>query len=307
MTNTTLAKAISTLIAGTALVCTSGSAAASTTMYNTFTTTAKSATDGWTRIADSNGDGYGTGPESKGNSGLILPWAGTTGNKLPFDYTGSSHLNWAVQLSGEGDTAQISGADSMARYGFDAEIDTGGGAWRDTGLDGNGNPTATGPTGWKHQTDIGLISSDVTQWVTINLTALSQLQSPTYSQFGVTVFEGMDTNTGDYVHHGSWNNASKPYTLDNPFGTTGLTNIGYSDNVDAVAGFTFLAQAGQIYTIYLGGVDFSRWNAGVDNYRMDITTALTAPVPLPAAAWLFGSAFAGLLGFSGRKKARLSA
>lgn len=276
-------------IAGTALLGAS-EAMASTTMYNTFTTPIKTATDGWTRIADTNNDGYGTGPESNGNSGLIVPWAGTAGNKLPFAYTGSSHLNWAVQLTGANDTAEISGADSMAKFGFDAEIDTGGGAWRDT---------SASPTGWKHQTDIGLISSDVTQWVHLNLTALSTLQNPSFATFGVTVFEGMDTNTGNYIHHGSWNNAAKPYTLDNPFGTTGLTNIGYSDDVTTVNDMVFKAEAGKIYSIYLGGVDFSHWAAGVDNYRLDITTS---PVPVPGAVWLFGSAIAGMIGF-GRRKA----
>ena len=286
-------------VAGAALSVAATGASASTTMYNTFTTPVKTATDGWTRIHDSNGDGYGTGPESQGNKGLIIPWAGTASNKLPFNYTGSSHLNWAVQLTGAGDSAEISGADSMAKYGFDAEIDTGGGAWRDTGLDSDGNPTATGPTGWKHQTDIGLISSDVTQMVHLNLTALSQQQASTFSTFGVTVFENMDANTGPYSHHGSWNNATKPYTNNDPFGTTGLINIGYSDNVDAVNDFVFTAVAGKIYSIYLGGVDFSRWNAGVDNYKLDVTTS---PVPVPGAVWLFGSAIVGMIGF-GRRKA----
>ncbi|OAI09901.1 hypothetical protein A1359_18160 [Methylomonas lenta] len=294
MTKTKLALAI----AAAALSVGATSASASTTMYNTFTSQDKTATDGWTRIADTNSDGYGTGPESQGNKGLILQWAGTADKKLPFSYAGSSHLNWAVQLTGEGDVAEISGADSMAKYGFDAEIDTGGGAWRDN---------SASPTGWKHQTDIGLISSDVTQMVHLNLTALGQQQANTFSTFGITVFEGMDTNTGNYSHHGSWNNATKPYTNDNPFGTTGLINIGYSDNVDAANDFVFTAEAGKIYSIYLGGVDFSRWNTGVDNYKLTVTTsAQTGVVPVPGAVWLFGSAVAGMIGF-GRRKSSIAA
>lgn len=295
MTKTKLALAI----ASAALSVGATSASASTTMYNTFTTPATTATDGWTRIADTNGDGYGTGPESQGNKGLILQWAGTSDKKLPFSYAGSSHLNWAVQLTGQGDTAEISGADSLARYGFDAEIDTGGGAWRD-------NVT---PTGWKHQTDIGLIQSDVTQQVHINLVTLGNLTPATFSTFGVTVFDGMDTNTGNYSHHGSWNNpaAGKPFTMDNPFGTTGLTNIGYSDHVNGTTDFTFTAVAGHVYSLYLGGVDFSKWNTGVDNYKLTMTTsAEAAVVPVPGAVWLFGSAVAGMIGF-GRRKATVAA
>lgn len=293
MNKSKIARAIAMAMTGTALSAGGiSTASAATTMYNTFTTTVSTATDGWTRTA---------GPASNGNSGPIQTWVGTTGGALPDvwsggsnngAYAGSSHLNWAAALSGVGDTAEISSADSQTQYGFAAEIDTGGGAWRD-------NVT---PTGWKHQTDIGLITSDVTQYITLNLTALGA-QSPTFSKFGVTVFEGADTNTGNYNHHGAWNNpaAGKPYTMDNPFGTTGLTNKGYSDNVDAVTGYTFLAQAGQTYSIYLGGVDFSKWNTGVDNYKLAISSSLTAPVPVPAAVWLFGSALAGM-GVIGRRK-----
>jgi len=291
-----LAKAISMTLAGAAL---SGSALASTTMYNTYTTTRALDTDGWTRVA-ADANGYASGPASKGNSGLIVKWAGTTDNKLPFSYTGSSHLNWAVQLTGEGDSAEISAADSLSRYVIDAEIDTGGGAWNDNGLTPDGLATANGPTGWKHQTDIGIIKSDVTQKVTLNLTTVNG----SFSRFGVTVFEGMDTNTGNYSHHGAWNrlgsNPALPFSADNPFGTTGLTNIGYSDNVDGVNGYTFIAEAGQAYSIYLGGVGFSHWAYGVDQYKLDIATS---PVPVPGAVWLFGSAIAGLVSFGRRKVA----
>lgn len=288
-------------IAGAVLSIGATNVSASITMYNTFTTTDNSKTDGWTRIADTNGDGYGTGPESQGNKGLILPWAGSAGTKLPFDYVGSSHLNWAVALEGKGDSAEISGSDSMARYGFAAEIDTGGGAWRDN---------SDTPTGWKHQTDIGLISSDVTQVVHLNLTALGQQQENTFSTFGVTVFEGMDLNTDNYSHHGSWNCPScttpKPYSANNPFKTIGLTTIGWNDSVDAVNDFIFKAEAGKIYSVYLGGVDFSKWNTAVDNYKLDITTSdmFSVPpsaVPVPGAVWLFGSAIVGMVSFSRRK------
>lgn len=284
---TKLAKAISILIAGTALATASSSASASNTMYNTFSTGGNglnTSTDGWTHTG------------GVGNGGEIQPWLGTSGlyaDARPFNYIGSAHLNWAVQLSTAGDTAQISAADALARYGATAEIDTGGGAWQDT---------STPSTGWKHQTDIGLIESDVTQQVHITLSTLGNQTPSTFSRFGVTLFQGMDTNTGAYSHHGAWNNplATPPklFTADNPFGTTGLTNIGYSNNVDAVNDFTFTAYAGQVYSLYLGGVGFSKWNTGVDNYQLNLTTS---PVPVPGAVWLFGSALAGFAGFRNRR------
>lgn len=287
MIKTKMAKAVSMAIAGAALSAAGSNAFASNTMYNTFTTAATTATDGWTRTYDgTDADTVATGPESQGNKGTLVPWVGTTGGALPFSYAGSSHLNWAVELTSVGDSAEISAADASARYSVSAEIDTGGGAWRD-------NVT---PTGWRHQTDIGLIKSDSTQQVHINLVTTGS----TFSKFGVTVFSGMDTNTGNYSHHGSWNNpaAGKLYTADNPFGTAGLTNIGYSDKVDGTTSYTFTAQAGQVYSLYLGGVDFSKWNTGVDGYKMTLTTS---PVPVPGAVWLFGSALAGLVGYGRRK------
>jgi hypothetical protein len=297
---TKLAKAITIAIAGTALSVGATAANASSTMYNTFTTTVNTATDGWTRTFD-NGTatpGIATGPESQGNKGTIVPWLGTSGGALPFNYAGSSHLNWAVQLSSAGDSATISAADSLAKYGTAAEIDTGGGAWNDNGLNSTGTLSATGPTGWRHQTDIGIIQSDVAQFVTLNLSTIGG----TFSRFGVTVFDGIDTNTGNYSHHGAWNapGAATPslFTKSNPFGTTGLTNIGYSDNVDGVNGYSFLAEAGKQYSVYLGGVGFSRWNAGVDGYALNITTSA---VPVPGAAWLFGSALAGFVGLRRHK------
>jgi len=146
----------------------------------------------------------------------------------------------------------------------------------------------------------------------------------------------MDTTTTAYSHHGSWNcpgcvsNSVPPtaqpraYDNSNPFyfgyanntatvgtstgsgvvydGSIGVSIPGqaYSDNVDGANGFTFYAQAGQVYSVYLGGVGFSRWNTGVDNYQLSVSAA---PVPIPAAAWLFGSALAGL-GVFGRRKGK---
>lgn len=329
-----LSKAISFVLAGSALLIgtASSTASASTTMYNTFTTSDQTKTDGWvygfcptctnsTRAIDydaNNPQAYTAGgPSGGGFYGTNSGNPTTYSSSLPFGYGGTSSLNWGLHLTSAGDTAQISQADSLARYGYAAEIDTGGGAWRD-----DGSITADNiPTGWKHQTDIGLIMSDVTQKVTLNLTNLD-INNPdsAFARFGITVFEGMDEKTGAYVHHGSWNNvdpipaapsgtppaqAAHPYDMDNPFGTVGLTHIGYSDYVDSTAAyaFSFIAEEGKVYSLYLGGVDFSSWRAGIANYQLDVTTA---PVPVPAAVWLFGSAIAGMVSF-GRRKSVVSA
>lgn len=289
LTKSKLAKSVALVLTGAALLAGATTASASNTMYNTFSTGGNGLnadTDGWTHT------------NGTGNSGTLQPWVGTTGlyqDTRPFNYTGNASLNWAAQLTSAGDSAQISSADSLARYGVTAEIDTGGGAWLDNG---------STPTGWIHQTDIGLIKSDVTQEVHINLTTLGNLTPNTFSNFGVTLFQGMDTSTGFYLHHGAWNcpTCAPPllFTANDPFATVGLTNIGYSNTVTGSTDFTFTAQAGQIYTIYLGGVGFSGWDTGLDNYALSLTTA---PVPVPGAVWLFGSAIAGVFGLRRRKLA----
>lgn len=50
------------------------------------------------------------------------------------------------------------------------------------------------------------------------------------------------------------------------------------------------------YHLHPGGIE----NAG-GNYQLALWGSSTAPVPLPAAAWLFGSGVIGLIGFARRK------
>ncbi|CAD6876429.1 hypothetical protein ACH5Y9_06235 [Methylomonas sp. BW4-1] len=304
MIRNTLAKAISLAIAGGAITLAGVSnASASTTMYNTNkpitngnpTDAAALSTDGWTR--NNNGT----------NTGTPLPWLGTVGAVRPFGYEGLSIANWAAHVTAAGDSLEISQADAATRYGtawgpvagttYLANIDTAKGAWFD------------GSTGWAHNTDIGLFKSDVTTEVSIRLTPLFNVSEPdkSWSNFGVTVFTGMDTDTSkattpNYSHHAGWNETS--FTADNPMGTTGLTYLTHDATVDATNALVFTAVAGQVYSIYLGG------NSGEGNfnphagYRLNLSTA--APVPLPGAVWLFGSALVGLLGFGKRNSSKFS-
>jgi len=294
MLKTKLAKAITLAVASTAFV---SSASASSTMYNQFTTATASATDGWVwggigyhALKNPNGIANPNDPTAA-NSGFV----GTTGaTDSPFGYIGSSHLNWAAELTSAGDSLEISAADS-AQYGITAEIDTGAGAWMDSGA------TAHGITGWKHQTDIGIIKVAEDMLISI---AASAVTGNVLNNFGMTVFEGMDTNTGGYSHHGGWNGNGTASTNDNPFGTQGVTYLKHDGTVDSNNLFTFLAEAGQVYSLYLGGNGVGTWNNNVEGYQLDITTSA---VPVPAAVWLFGSALLGLTGLSRKKKSNLSA
>jgi hypothetical protein len=141
---------------------------------------------------------------------------------------------------------------------------------------------------------------------------LSAVNGP-IAQFGITVFTDMDSGTS-YSHHTPWNNPpTLPFNKNNPFGTTGvqyvgglgvntLDNASYLFGVTATDGLTFTAQAGEIYSIYLGGYGGLGWNDQHDGYQLNISS-----VPLPPAAWFMGSGVLGLLTFGHRKKMSASA
>ncbi|QPK63976.1 VPLPA-CTERM sorting domain-containing protein [Methylomonas sp. LL1] len=301
-----LSQAITMAIAGTALTfAAAGSASASTTMYNTFgagTATPGGTTDGW-QCSDGGDSQCGAGSS-------LVPWVGTSGSSpslvRPFGMpdvntdtaenggaTAVSATNWAAHITAAGDSLEISRADAVARYGVEADIDSAGGAWQDA---------SSNHHGWAHNTDIGLFKSDVNAMVTLKATNLTFANA----QFGVTVFTGMDADIpgSSYTHHTNWNIAKlSNYDNSDPFGTTGvnyapdaLGNVMWTSNIGE--GFTFMATAGQVYSIYLGGSQGTGWNQQHAQYTLEITTSA---VPLPGAVWLFGSALVGL-GAAGRRK-----
>lgn len=317
---------------------------------NSSTAPGGAGTDGWMRTLGqdpdplgltpgstytTDGHSYGQGPDAGNNSnnGAAVQWVGTD-PRLAVGSGGFGYgptlanrqtptLNWTAELSSDTDSVTVSYQDSATRYGGTvladgttfqfADIDTAKGAWHDGGAT---NPAA--PTGWRHDTDIGLFRSSVTQDVTLNISSLGPENFN--AVYGITIFQGMSPNAnGSYNHHGGWHLVSNAAAIGvqgsgpfEPAGTdiTGTTN---PNGFGGAGGLTFVlddvlnnnavftAQAGVIYSIYLGGFQGGDWTTTRDNYQLEILGQNAAPVPIPAAVWLFGSALAGM-GVVGRRK-----
>lgn len=285
-----LSKAITLVLTGGAL-CMGGSPAAlaGTTMYNTYNN------NGAIPCAPCQGPGNGVGgytdgwiwglpdpisyrgPDSPGVPGsAVFPWVGTVNlGTTPFGYVGGSSLNWAVQLHAQADSAQISNADALSRYGVSADIDTAKGAWLDN---------AASPVGWKHDLDIGLFKSDVSTLVNLSVAAVNF----TGANFGITVFEGMNSDAAGYGHHGSWNAGADGTPLPSGFSFINTDIVATTDTSAGLANLNslqFMAQAGQVYTVFVGGWRDGTWWDVNDGYVLTATS-----VPEPATLWLFGLA-----------------
>jgi len=328
MLKTKLSQAVALALTSVTMTAISSStAAAATVSYNAFNhdrsapnalVSGGNGTDGWMRTATNAcgaaGSSCGAGPATSNNPTKVVaagngavPWVGNDARTdANFNYAGTQTLNWTAVI-GAGETATVSRLDSNTRYGgtvladgttFNfADIDTAKGAWHDGTSDG-----------WKHDTDIGLFKSNVTQTVTLSISSLlgngALNETPDY---GFTVFEGKNTSTTNYSHHGAWHtidptsadavgNNDTQITDPNPFGGSGLTTLILDDVFGNSA--TFTAEAGKIYTILLGGYQGGDWIDTRNDYQLSITAA---PVPIPGAVWLFGSALTGFIGLRRRK------
>lgn len=262
--------------------------AAATTMYNLSTgggvdasgnatpcaPCGAGATDGWVWGFD---PGLSSGFAPKGATASVAKWAGTAATyTTPFGYNGGGALHWAVQMTGAADTAEISSQDAVNRYGVGADIDTAKGAWSDNSL--------TGASGWRHDLDYGLFKSNTGGIVTLTVNGVNQ----TGTNFGFTVFRGMDTSAVAYGHHGGWNknnnvggitadslpSAGLPASQATSF-TTGQI-VAYSvggatpKNLNTIS---FLAMPGQVYTVVLGGYRNGDWWDTTDGYVLKFASA----------------------------------
>lgn len=215
-------------------------------------------------------DSTGTGGA---DGGFQSNWVGGTAPA----YTGSLNAMWYANV-GVGGTETASSTDARGK-GADANfaMAVGPRAWNDN---------TSGTQGQGHGSDFGLIQLDGPSNLSITVAADVTLSSTLKP--GFSLFQGWDVGSSSERVQPFQNNA------DNPLGTNGLLFQGSASTTtpggNAVQLFTNLPAG--TYTLFVGG-NFAGGAGAPGKYTVDLTAS---PVPLPAAAWLFGSGVAGLMG-----------
>jgi len=224
----------------------------------------------------------------------------TAGNP---SYTGSLPASWYTVL-GTSDAATLSSADltSAIHMGpsvpptqkFVPELTTGAKAYQDV-------TTPSAPTNWGHTADFGLFQLTSATTVSITVAADGSALSP-----GFSVWQGWDNGSTGASRHASWLNNGAPALNPGQAGVLGSTlgafeGTAYTATSGGAATLTLNLAAGD-YTVILGG--YSATNCigttcglGGTKALYDVSFSTVQAVPLPGAAWLFGSALTGLAGF----------
>jgi len=296
MKRSQISKAVKIALAGSALAFGAiSTASAGTTMYNNYVSAGGTASS----LGACGTPGGSAGDACTGGTdgwATAAGWSNSMGTGAAYDYAGSPVMHWGVHLDSAGDSATISSQDSFENYGVYADIDVAKGAWLD--------PAAE--FGWKHDLDVGLFKSAVAQSVTLSMTGTTLA-----GDFGFTILEGMTSSTHSYTHHESWNlnhdgtgtpTSTIPPTFvsNSDYGTTIVNSTREADSY-GINTITFDAEAGQLYTILVGGYKNGTWGDSVNGgYTLEINPSA---VPVPAAAWLLGSGLIGLFSYGRRKTA----
>jgi len=218
--------------------------------------------------------------------------AGTWTGGAATDYSGRLPVTWMAHIHGDNSSLEVSTADALAEGAPSGYvIETYNNKW---------NPASS----WGNALDFGLISLSSAANLTIKVEADTSLGSVFVP--GFTLWENWDETTTS-SKHGSWN--ADPYNPGNR-GASNLVYLGHASTTSSDGGvdysvvgnsveITFLNLAAGHYSLWIGGNGTGSTTIG-QQYSATLTTA---PVPVPAAVWLFGTAFAGMLGLGKRKQA----
>ena len=222
-----------------------------------------------------NPDGSQAGPWTDGNPG----------------YTGSLPATWVAMIHNHGG-AYNSQTASSAGAGF--LIGMGAKSYKDPGDD---LLSTDDDTNWGHSADYGLFKLEHDATVTITVSSDNSDLRPAFGLWSGWATGGSRHDA--YLGNGALlPMAANP--LDSGLGLVDVDAWAYAATQGATASATLtrFLTAGN-YTLILGG-----YEGTTKGTNLAYTATITA-VPLPGAVWLFGSAMAGLVGFS-RRKAKLT-
>lgn len=237
-------------------------------------------------------------------AGLDVAWANNTvsagawtdGSPVDQGYIAGLPVTWLANIDANDTNYEVSSANAVsagASSGY--TLSSINNNWRKS------NATGGLDASWGHTLDFGLIDMSVAGNLTIEVKADSVLSSDFVP--GFTVWSGWgDSGAGD--KHSAWNflNADpKPFfgtAVVAPLFLEGVTYQGEDSTTvsGGTASLTLNNLAAGKYIVFIGGnSDTSTAN---DTYTANITVS---SVPVPAAAWLMGSAILGLVGVSRKK------
>lgn len=162
-----------------------------------------------------------------------------------------------------------------------------------------GNPA--GAKGWTHTSDWTLL--DLTGTGGPTLLTLTLDRGVTGSLFpAFSIFSGVEDVNSDATNH-TWNNTGAISWATNLTFVDHLANAGGPNGTDSGTGQTAASDSWVLnpglYTLNYGGnPSFALGQTGSHAFSATLTTA---PVPVPAALYLFGSGLVGLVGLARRR------
>lgn len=165
-----------------------------------------------------------------------------------------------------------------------------------------GNPV--GEKGWTHTSDWTALDLTGLSGPTVLTLELGREENTTSQLFpAFSLYSGWETVNSDATNH-TFNNTGNGWATNLTY-IDHLANIGGPNGTDSGTGADVLSKQwvlspGLYSLVYGGNPSFDLSQTGSHSFAATLTTA---PVPIPAALWLFGSGLTGIVALARRRLA----